>query len=229
MSTSAPPPASLSTQRTLRPWYLIITMIISWLIGVLGLSDSFAKIVFLRENNLPDVRALIRGLTDESEPVGALVYLYDASYLRALGEAAKIAFPLSVGKLILSVLLVITSAMAMSGRPGSRTLTIQAHLAYATLAAATYWLLRDVRYAAMDVMVNVHYLLPKLFALQPPQALEAWSLLLQKSSLVWLARFSVAVFGVGALLIGALALMTNRTKAFFEAVAAATPEDTEDQ
>lgn len=207
---------------------MIIAMICSWLIGVHGLSHSFAQVVFLRENSLPDVRALIRGLTDESDPVGALVYLYDASYLRALGESAKIAFPLAVGKLVLSVLLVISSAMAMSGRPGSRTLTIQAHLAYATLAAATYWLLRDVRYATIDVMVSVHHLLPKLFASEPRQTLEAWSMMLQKPALLWVARFSVSVFGVGAMLIGALTLMTKRTKAFFEATAAATPQDSED-
>lgn len=203
-------------------------MISSWLIGVYGLSDSFANVMFLRENNVPDVRAVIRGLTDEGEPVGALVYLYSAAYLRALGEAARVAFPLALGKLILSVLLVITSAMAMSGRPGTRSITIQAHLAYAALAAATYWLLRDVRYAAIDVMVGVHHLLPKLFASEPKQALEAWSLMLQKPSLLTLARISVAVFGVGAPLIGTLALTTRRTKAFFEATAAATPEDPED-
>jgi hypothetical protein len=158
----------------------------------------------------------------------ALLYLHDAAYMRALGESARIALPLSVGKLVLSVLLVITSAMAMSGRPGSRTITIQAHLAYATLGGATFWLLRDVRYAAIDTLSSVHYLLPKLFALQPPQALEAWNVLFQKLVLLMLARISFAIFGVGTLLVGALALMTKRTKAFFEATAAATREDTED-
>jgi hypothetical protein len=227
VSTSAPPPASLSTQRTLRPWYLIVTMVSSWLIGVLGLSDSFNKVVFLRENNLPDVQALIRGLADESEPVIALMDVYGASYLRALGESARIAFPLVVGKLILSVLLVITSAMAMSGRPGSRKIAIQAHLAYAALAVATFWLLRDARYKAIDVMGSVHHLLPKLFVFEQPQALETLSTMFGKASLVWFSRISLAVFGVGAFLAGALALMTTRTKAFFDAVAAAT-EDTED-
>lgn len=227
MSTSAPPPASLSTQRTPRPWYLLLAMIFSWLIGVLGLSDSFAKVLFLRENNLPDLQAIIRGLADEAEPVGALWYLYDAAYMRALGEAAKMAFPLSVGKLILSVLLVITSAMAMSGRPGSRMVTIQAHLAYAAISGAAYWLLRGARYAAIDVMVGVRPLLPELCPAEPPRALEACAMLFDKPSLLLLSRLGVAVFGIGALLVGVLALTTTRTKAFFEAVAAATeePED----
>ncbi len=203
-------------------------MIGSWIIGFLGLLDSFGTVSFLRENNVPDVAAIIRGLADEADPMRALGHLQQSAYLRALGESARIAFPLAVGKLILSVLLVITSAMAMRGRSGSRTLAIQAHVAHAALALATFWLLRDVRYAAIEVMASVHHLLPKLFASQPPQVLEAWSMFFEKSSLLWLARISVAVFGVGVLLIGALALSTKRTKAFFEATAAATPEDPED-
>lgn len=205
----------------------MLAMITSWFIGVLGLSDAFTKVLFLRDNSLPDLNAIIRGLGDESDPVAALGSLYESAQLHAFGEMVRIAFPLFLGKLILSVLLVITSAMAMSGRPGSRVVTIQAHLAYAALAAASFWLLRDARYAAMDVMHSVLPLLPKLFATEPPQALHAWTILLDKPALVWLSRLSVGIFGIGALLVGALTLMTARTKAFFEAVAA-TIEDTED-
>lgn len=227
LSTSAPPPASLSTQRNLRPWYLLVTMVCSWLIGVLSLSDSFGKLMFLRDNSVPDVNALIRDLANEPEPVQALLTLLQAAHLRALSESVRIAFPLTVGKLIVSVLLVITSAMAMSGRPGSRTVTIQAHLAYAALAAATFWLLRDARYEAIDVLQNIRPTLPTLFPSLPPPGLEVCLGLFSKTWLIWSARLSLAVFGIGALLVGALALTTNRTKAFFEAVAA-TAEDTED-
>lgn len=227
MSTSAPPPASLSTQRNLRPWYLVVAMICTWLIGVLGLADSFATVLFLRENNLPDVEAIIRELGDETKPLSALKYLYDAAYLRALSDFARIAFPVHVGRLILSVLLVITSAMAMSGRPGSRSFTIQVHLAYAALAVAAFWLLRDARYAAIDVVQSVKPTLPILFPSAPPEALEVCSIFFGKKSLLWNARISMAVFGVGVLVLGALTLMTARTKAYFEAVAATT-EDIED-
>lgn len=202
-------------------------MISSWLIGVRSLSDSLGKMMFLRENSVPDVNALIHELADQPEPFQALGGLSDAAYLRALSENAKIAFPLSVGELILSVLLVVTSAMAMSGRPGSRTLTIQAHLAYAALATATFWLLRDARYAAIDVLQSVRPMFPSLFPTLPPNALDLCSRLFSKPTLVWSSRISLAVFGVGALLMGAFALMTQRTKAFFDAVAAAT-EDSEE-
>jgi hypothetical protein len=203
-------------------------MVSSWLIGVRGLSDSFGTLLFLRENNLPDVRPLVRGLSESTEPLEALGHLLNATYMRALGEAAKIAFPLSAGKLVLSILLVITSAMAMSGRPGSRMVAIQAHLAYIAVGIASFWLLRDARYAVMDTMSSVHHLLPKLLTSEPPQALEVWSVMLSKPSLVWLSRVSFGIFGVGALLLGVLALMTARTKTFFEAAAAAAAEDAED-
>jgi hypothetical protein len=230
VSTSAPPPASLSAQRTLRPWYLIVAMISSWLIGVRGLSDSFSTLLFLRENNVPDLRPLVRGIneaTESADAFGHFVDLMSAAHLRALGEAAQIAFPLSAGKLILSVLLIITSAMAMSGRPASRVLAIQAHLAFAALATASFWLLRDTRYAVFDVIGSVHHLLPKLFPPEPRWMLRLWSVMFTKTGLVWVSRASFAVFGVGALLLGALALTTARTKAFFDAVAAAT-KDAED-
>lgn len=203
-------------------------MIGSWLIGVRGLSDSIDMIVFLRQNNLPDVAGTLQGLGNATEPGAEILVLYHAAYLRAVGEMAQISFPLFVGKLILSVLLVITSSMAMSGRPGSRIITFQAHLAYAALSAATFWLLRDARYAAIDVMRTVHPLLPKLLASEPPQTLDLFTNLLDKPVLLFFSRISMAIFGVGALLLGASTLMTTRTKTFFDAVAAATTEDTED-
>lgn len=203
-------------------------MVGSWLIGVWGLSDSIEMIMFLRQNNLPDVSAALRGLGDATEPGPEIFLLYQAAHLRALGEMARIAFPLFVGKLILSVLLVITSSMAMSGRPGSRNITFQAHLAYAALSAATFWLLRDARYAAIDVMGTVHPLLPKLLASEPQQTRDLFTNLLDKPVLLFFSRISMAIFGVGALLVGASTLVTARTKTFFDAVAAATPEDTED-
>jgi hypothetical protein len=217
----------LSNQRNLRPWYLILAMISSWFIGVFGLSDAFAKVMFLRDNTLPDIPGIIREFRDETEPVSALVYLFDAAHLRALADITKVAFPLFIAKLILSVVLVITSAMAMSGRPGSRSFTIQTHLAYAALSVASFWLLRGPRYAAIDVLHNLQASLPIIFPSVPPNAIEVCQTAFTRPLLLLGAQIHLAIFGVGGLLIGAIALMTPRTKAFFEAVAAATDE-TED-
>jgi hypothetical protein len=227
VSTSAPPPASLSNQRNLRPWYLILAMISSWFIGVFGLSDAFAKVMFLRDNTLPDITNILRELADETEPVSAVLYLFDASYMRALADVTKLAFPLFLGKLILSIVLVISSAMAMSGRPGSRSFAIQAHLAYAALSVASFWLLRGPRYAAIDAVQHINASLSTILPLVPTNAIEACRTLFDKPWLIWGSRIQLAIFGVGGLLMGAIVLMTPKTKAFFDAVAAATDE-TED-
>lgn len=202
-------------------------MIGSWFIGVFGLSDAFAKVMFLRDNTLPDLSSILRELADETEPVGAVFYLFDASYMRALADVAKLAFPLFLGKLILSIVLVISSAMAMSGRPGSRSFTIQAHLAYAALAAASFWLLRGPRYVAIDAVQQINASLSTILPLVPQNAIEACRILFDKPLLILGSRIHLAIFGVGGLLVGAITLMTPKTKAFFDAVAAATDE-TED-
>lgn len=202
-------------------------MICSWFAGVVGLSDSFARLMFLRENNVPDIDALIQALPSEVEPMQALATLFESAYLRAMCEAAKVAFPVHVGKLILSVLLVITSAMAMSGRPNSRSVTIQAHLANAALAVVTFWLLRDVRYAAIDVLQMVRPALPSLLSAHPADMIQVAVTIYSKSSLLWGHRIGLVLFGVGLPLLSVWALSTQKTKAFFDAVAAAT-EDTED-
>lgn len=227
MSTSTPPPNSLSNQRNLRPGYLILVMISSWFIGVFGLSDAFSKVMFLRDNTVPDISTIIAEFRDETEPVSAILYLFDVAHLRALAEVPKIAFPLFLGKLMLSVLLVITSAMAMSGRPGSRTFAIQTHLAYAALSVASFWLLRTPRYAAIDLMHNLQASLTTIFPAVPPQLLESVRPALDKPLLLLGARIQLALFGVGGLLVGAITLMTPQTKAFFDAVAA-TSDETED-
>lgn len=202
-------------------------MICSWFAGVVGLSDSFARINFLRENKIPDLAELIRSLPSEDDPIQALMKLFESAYLRGMCDAAKVAFPLQVGKLILSVLLAFTSAMAMSGRPNSRAITIQAHLANAALAVVTFWLLRDARYAAVDVLQMVRPALPSLLSAHPVELTQAAVTMYSKSSLLWGQRVGLVLFGVGLPLLGVWALSTQKTKAFFDAVAAAT-EDTED-
>ncbi|TKD13290.1 hypothetical protein [Polyangium fumosum] len=229
MSTSAPPPppSSSARRRTLRPWYLVAAMILAWLIGVQGLSEAFATLVYLREGNLPDVASLTSNLKDAAEPIESLMALQEAARLRTLGEMSHLAFPLSVGRFLLSVLLVIASGMAMSGRPGARMLAIQALLANAALATVTFWLLRDARYAWVDSVMRVGDVLPALPSSAPADQREAWPLLLDRRLWLWLPRARLILFDVGALVLATITLTSPRTKAFFEAVAAAQ-EQTED-
>ncbi|MDI3285968.1 hypothetical protein [Polyangium sp. 15x6] len=227
MSTSAPPPPPSARKRTLRPWYLVAAMILAWLIGVQGLSEAFATLVYLREGNLPDVAALTASMKDAAEPIEALMVLQEAARLRTLGEMGPLAFPLFAGRFLLSVLLVVASGMAMSGRPGARMLAIQALLANAALATLTFWLLRDARYAWVDAVVRVGDVLPALPQAAPADQREAWPLLLDRRLWLWLPRIRLILFDVGALVLATITLTSPRTKAYFEAVAAAQ-EQTED-
>lgn len=199
-------------------------MVAAWILGVYGLSDSFATLLFLREGVLPDVDAMTRMMKDATEPVEALILVQDAARLRSIGQLAQLAFPLSIGKLILSVLLVISSGMAMSGRPGARSLAIQALIANAALSIATFWILRDARYAWLDAIIRVREVLPRLPDSAPPDQQQAWSLMLDRRWWMWVARIRLGVFDVGLLLSGAIALITNKTKSFFDAVAAEVEE-----
>lgn len=203
-------------------------MILAWLIGVQGLSEAFATLVYLREGNLPDVAALTSSLKDAAEPIEGLMALQAAAWMRALGEAGQLAFPLFAGRFLLSVLLVIASGMAMSGRPGARVLAMQALVANAALAILIFWLLRDARYAWVDSIMRVNEVLPTLPATAPPAEQEYWTrYLMNRDVWLWVPRIRLILFDVGALVLAAITLTSPHTKAFFEAVAAAQ-EQTED-
>lgn len=203
-------------------------MVLAWLIGVQGLSEAFATLVYLREGNLPDVAGMTLSLKDAAEPIEALMALQAAAWMRTLGEAGQLAFPLFAGRFLLSVLLVIAAGMAMSGRPGARVLAMQALVANAALAILIFWLLRDARYAWVDSIMRVNEVLPTLPATAPPAEQEYWtSYLMDRRVWLWVPRMRLILFDVGSLVLAAITLTSPRTKAFFEAVAAAQ-EQTED-
>jgi hypothetical protein len=204
--------------RALRPWYLVASMVLVWLIGVHSLTDAFTTLLYLREGHLPDVDAMMRALPESERPIEALGLLQEGARLRALGEAMNLAFPLTVAKLVLSGLLVIASGMAMSGRPGARGLALQAILANVVLAVTSFVLLRGVRYGWLDAVMRVGEVLPRLPASASPQQQQAWELVIGRSLWLWLARIRLVLVDVGLLALAALALTRTRTKAFFEAV-----------
>jgi len=210
--------------RALRPWYLVAAMVLVWLIGVQSLTDAFTTLLYLREGHLPDVDAMMRALPEAERPIEALGFLQESARLRALGEAVKLAFPLTVAKLVLSGLLVIASGMAMSGRPGARSLALQALLANVVLAVTSFVLLRGVRYAWIEAVVRVGEVLPSLPESASPQQQQAWEVVIGRSMWLWLSRIRLVVIDIGLFALAALALTRARTKAFFEAVRRATEQ-----
>jgi len=196
-------------------------MILTLGIGAREFLEDFATLTFLREGNLPDVEGMTRAIKDAAEPLASLAALQKAAWLRSLGELSGLAFPLYAGRFVLSVLLAIASAMAMSGRPGSRSLALQALVANAAFAVLTYWLLRDARYAWADTIAGVRDVLPALPDAAPPDQREAWPHLLDREIWLWLPRAWLVLFDVCAPMLAAITLLSPRTKDFFDAVAAA--------
>jgi hypothetical protein len=184
-------------------------MVMTWFIGVNGMNIAFSTAARLRTGTEPDLSALAREISTMADVVeyGALCGL------RATFDHARVMFPLAVGELILSGLLVVASGLAMGGRRGSRALALQAILANAVLAAVAFALTPFIRSARIDGMLHA------LDALAlPPEQREA---LAHATVYQWGLRLQL-VFHLGALALGALALTRDRTKTFFEAVARAT-------
>jgi hypothetical protein len=190
-------------------------MILTWFVGVHGLTIGFTTAAHLRSGTIPDVSTVVAhtGTMFDAFEHGALYVL------RAIVENSRITFPLAIAEVILSALLVVSSGLAMGGRRGSRGLALQAILANAAFAIAAYVLTPFERTAYVEGVLRA------VDALElPPAQREA----LAGADVVasWSMRIQL-VFHLGALGLGALALTRGRTKTFFEAVARATetPEE----
>jgi len=121
-------------------------MVLSWSIGVRGLLEGFSNVVFLHEGRLPDV-ATVMARARETGEMADFLALINAVQLESMYRLYRFTFPLGIALALLSALLVISSGMAMGGRPGTRSLCLQALFASAVLAVVTYVLTRPVRVA----------------------------------------------------------------------------------
>ncbi len=193
-------------------------MVIAWFVGVYALSAGFTAASVLHKGLAPDIAtartAAYGGGLQELEA------LWIAAERTALFARRDLYFPLAATQAALGGLLVIASGLAMSGRPGSRSFALQALGANVALAVARYVLSRDVRGACIDEMLRVASTLPADMPLR--RALES------REALWWRERVSLAIFDLGTLGLGAIALTRERAKLYFEAAARAA-ESTEEE
>lgn len=196
MDSSIPPPPSRSALRQ-RPWYLVVTMMVTWLSGVAGLLTGLRIISFLRAGRIPATN--FKGM--ESAALELLVSVL---------AHAKITFPLAVAYALLSGLLVVSSGVAMSGRRGGRSLALQAVLANAALAILAYALTPFARAAYAEGVARAALELPR------PASGEEAAVMGVASWWVW--RLKLIFIDLGPLVLAAFALTRARTKAFFDAM-----------
>jgi hypothetical protein len=210
VSSSFPPPPPFATQTRLRPWYLVAAMVLTWFVGVQGLTNGCSTSVFLRHGNVVDVETVIQKAKDPQNAVQYGMLVSQAARMKALSDHRNVAFPLSVAKILLSGLLIVASGLAMSGRRGARSLALQALVANAMLASLEFMLTRGVRIASIDAVARAAELVPESRAL------------LRALFGMWAHRVLFGTLQLGTLAVGALALLSSRTRVFFEAVARAT-------
>lgn len=217
MDSSIPPPPSQS-RRKLRPWYLVATMVLTWFFGIHTLQAGLRIASILRGGTAPDVVAATRnarGALDAAEFARLSKVLIHAVEIDALQVIRKVTFPLSIAQVLLAALLVLASSLAMAGRPGARSLALQALFVNAAFLALAYALTRSVRGACIDAMVRAIDALPR------PTQKWADAASREVARFWWEARFKLIVVDLGTLAVGAIALTRPRTKLYFDAVAEA--------
>jgi hypothetical protein len=210
---SVPPPPSRDDPGAppalakLRPWYLVAAMVLTWFVGVYGLSFGATIASLLRSGRLPDVTTAALH-TDTLRAVGEYAALQQ---IRALLVHPGVSFPLAVAQVLLSGLLVVASGLAIGGRKGARGLALQALAANAVLVVAAFALTPFQRAAYVDGFLKA----VENASIPAPQR-EAFT----PSMLLWIVRTRF-VLDLSVLALGALALTRARTKDFFAAVARA--------
>lgn len=203
----APPPSRI---QSLRPLYLVVTMILTWFIGIQGMTSGLSTIAFLREGTLTDFSGIMPD--GSAEPMQYLVTIYQAAQQVAVAEARHIMFPLGAAQLLLSGLLVIASGLAMAGRPGARSVTLQAIAANTLLVIAAYALTTGVRGASIDAVVQAAGSLQLGESEAPFRTPQFWW---------WVERTRFVILQIGTLALAAFAMTRPRAKVYFKALAEA--------
>jgi len=201
----------------MRPWYFVVAMSLTWVVGVFGSIGGCAELSYLRgSQELPDAIQKQAEAETETDPIQRLPLIMEEARLAALAEHHQRVFPLSAAQLLLFALLAVASGAAIAGRRGSRNHALQIVAANAALALLAYALLGPVRDAVGEAVaqdITDHGSGPLLQVDTAEEAANTWRRLYEWGELLRLFFLEVGVFG-GA----ALALTRQRTKDFFARV-----------
>jgi hypothetical protein len=136
---SQPSSASRSwrPQKGKRPWYLLVALIVSWLLGAAALMTGGTIVALYRQ----DANELRQAL-DENEAALAdpVARARTERVNEELQRERERVFPLAVATLVLGGAMVAMSARAMSGREGARGALVQVVLARAALVGLVFLL-----------------------------------------------------------------------------------------
>ncbi len=194
------------------PWYLLAAMVMTWFIGMYGVTAGCETVAYLRQGNMPEAISATEQAQDARD-------FMRVAKLRAIAQAKVQTFPLAVAEALLSFVLIVGSVMAIAGRRGGRSLLTQALLANAVLVVVDYLLTSGVR---GQYIAEVARAGPELFAhkQEPAGSFVPY--------LWWIERIKLVVFDLGALALALWAVHAKRSSAYFEAAAQAEDHPVED-
>ncbi|NUP05160.1 MAG: hypothetical protein HOW73_03765 [Polyangiaceae bacterium] len=200
--------------RSLRPWFLVAAMILTWLAGVNGTMNGCHTVSFLRQGSVPESSAVLeQAKADETQ---GLMLVQRAAEHRAYADAPKRMMPLSIAQVLLSLLLVIVSAMVLAGRPGSRSLALQVIAANTLFVIVQYALTQPIREAWINAVAYDTRQLPF-----NESGLQLPFFDVRTPAFWWLCTRLGLALHLGVLGAAGAALASPRTRAFMDAVARA--------
>lgn len=189
-----------SSPKAARPLYLVAALIVVWSLGVGGVMSGCGTLQFYRETTHASLE-----LDSKMDPMlRRSVEAQHEARVEALNANAGRTVPLAAADVLLSGLLIVACARALSGRPRSHVLALQAIFANIAYAVADYFVAAPVRDAIVAAGVaHPPSLMPEL----GPGQLEA--------IYAWMFRF-VLVAHVAILGLAVFALTRPRVLSLFQ-------------
>lgn len=137
----SPPPT-----RPGRPAYLILALVVAWSFGVGGVMSGCNTLQFYRQTTHPSPAFDARMSQDLRDQAEAL----NAARVEALDTHHHRMIPLAAADVLLSGLLIVACARALSGRPAGHNLALQAIGANIAYAVVDYFVSNPLREAVIQ-------------------------------------------------------------------------------
>jgi hypothetical protein len=193
-------PESKPRPKMARPLYLVVALVVVWCLGVGGVMSGCGTLQFYRETTHPSLE-----LDSKMDPtLRRSVEAQHEARLEALNANQGRMIPLAAADVLLSGLLIVACARALSSRPRSHLLALQAIFANVVYAAADYFVAAPIRNAIVAAGVA-----------HPPSAMPEIDPSQLATIYGWLFRF-ILVAHVAILGLAAFALTRPRVLGLFQ-------------
>lgn len=182
--------------RPRRPLYLTISLLLVWLMGLMGATDGLGSIDILRDPHAA-LSVVERTLDPKAQQLREAM-------IQAVISTREVAAPLAAAGLVLSSLLAIAAGRAMFGRNRGHKLLVQAVVVYAIYLPIAYVIGRPIRedmLARLDLADSAEVTI---------DGLTAAELALGADFLAWWWRI---VLGFQLLVLGAVLFVLTRPRA----------------